>query len=291
MLLRPERGLFLLLHPTVVDKYAVIGNPVAHSRSPQIHEAFARATGQDLAYERLPAPDDGFLAAVESFTRAGGHGLNVTAPFKLEAFALAGAHSSRAKLAGAVNTLKRDKGGWFGDNTDGPGIVRDLTHNLGIALAAHDVLVLGAGGASRGIMSSVLAERPRSLTICNRTFAKAAAIAELFAPYGPVSAAPHSGLAGRSFDIVINATSAGLTDLSPPLWPPASVASGAFAYDMIYADAPTAFRRWAEANGATGTADGIGMLIEQAAESFFLWRGVRPDTAPVFALLRPGGRR
>ena len=274
-----------------MDKYAVIGNPVAHSKSPQIQAAFARATGQDMSYESLPAPDDGFLAAVESFARADGRGLNVTAPFKLEAFALASAHSPRAKLAGAVNTLKRDEGGWFGDNTDGPGMVRDLTRNLGVALAAHDVLVLGAGGAARGIMSSVLAERPRSLTVCNRTFVKAEAIAQLFASYGPVSAARLSALAGRSFDVVINATSAGLTDQSPRVWPLASVASGAFAYDMIYADAQTPFRRWAEANGAARTADGIGMLIEQAAESFFLWRGVRPDTAPVFALLRPDGRR
>jgi shikimate dehydrogenase len=273
-----------------VDKYAVIGNPVAHSKSPQIQAAFARATGQDMSYERLPAPDGGFLAAVESFARGGGRGLNVTAPFKLEAFALAGAHSPRAKLSGAVNTLKRDENGWFGDNTDGPGMVRDLTRNLGVALVGHDVLVLGAGGAARGIMSSVLAERPRSLIVCNRTFAKAEAIAQMFAPYGPVSALPLSALAGRSFDVVINATSAGLTDQSPPVWPPESVASGAFAYDLIYADAPTTFRRWAEANGAARTADGIGMLIEQGAESFFLWRGVRPDTAPVFALLRPGGR-
>lgn len=270
-----------------MDKYAVIGNPVAHSRSPPIHEAFARATGQSLTYERLEAPLDGFLATVESFARAGGQGLNVTAPFKLEAFALASAHSARAKLAGAVNTLKREGNGWYGDNTDGPGIVRDLTHNLGIALAARDVLVLGAGGASRGIMSSVLAERPRSLTVCNRTFAKAAAIAQLFAPYGPVAVAPPGALAGRSFDIVINATSAGLTDKSPPPWPGAIVASGAFAYDMIYADTLTVFRKWAEANGATRTADGLGMLIEQAAESFFIWRGVRPDTAPIFPLLRP----
>jgi shikimate dehydrogenase len=272
-----------------VDKYAVIGNPVAHSRSPQIHAAFARATGQALTYERLEAPLDGFLRSVEAFARDGGRGLNVTAPFKLEAFALASTHSARAKLAGAVNTLKREEDRWFGDNTDGPGIVRDLTHNLGVALASRDVLVLGAGGAARGVMSSVLAERPRSLTVCNRTFAKAAAIAQLFVPYGPIVAALPDALAGRSFDIVINATSAGLTDKSIPVWPAASAAAGAFAYDMIYADAPTAFRRWAQANGATRTADGLGMLIEQAAESFFLWRGVRADTAPVFSLLRPRG--
>jgi len=273
-----------------VDNYAVIGNPVAHSRSPAIHEAFARATGQRLTYQRLLAPLDGFLDAVEAFARSGGKGLNVTVPFKLQAFALAGTRSPRAQLAGAVNTLKRVDGGWFGDNTDGPGMVRDITHNLGIALAARNVLVLGAGGAARGIIGSVLAERPRSLAISNRTLAKADAIAKSFASHGPVSALPPEALAGRTFDIVINATSAGLADNASPPWPAAIMASGPFAYDMIYADAPTAFRTWALANGATGSADGLGMLIEQAAESFFLWRGVRPETAPVFALLRPPGR-
>jgi shikimate dehydrogenase len=270
-----------------VDKYAVIGNPVAHSKSPQIHAAFAHATGQSLVYERLPAPRDGFLATVESFTRDGGKGLNVTVPFKLEAFALAVAHSPRAKLSGAVNTLIREGDGWRGDNTDGPGLVRDLTRNLGVALTGRDILVLGAGGAARGIMCSLLEERPHSLTVSNRTFAKATAIADLFAPYGRIAAVAPEALAGRSFDIVINATSAGLTDNAPPPWPATIVTGGAFAYDMIYADAATPFRRWAEANGAARSADGLGMLIEQAAESFFLWRGVRPETAPIFPLLRP----
>jgi shikimate dehydrogenase len=270
-----------------VEKYAVIGNPIAHSRSPAIHEAFARATGQPMTYERLLAPLDGFLATVETFARSGGKGLNVTVPFKLQAYALAVSHSPRAKLSGAVNTLKRTADGWYGDNTDGPGVVRDITHNLGVALTARDILVLGAGGASRGIMSSVLAERPRSLTISNRTFAKAAVIAELFAPHGPIAAVPPEALAGRSFDIVINATSAGLADRAPPPWPASIVSSGAFAYDMIYADAPTAFLDWAKAHGAARTADGLGMLLEQAAESFFIWRGVRPDTALVFPLMRP----
>ncbi len=269
-----------------MDKYAVIGNPVAHSLSPQIHEAFARATGQALTYERLLAPRDGFAAAVEAFARSGGRGLNVTVPFKLEAFALADAHSPRAKTSGAVNTLKREGDRWFGDNTDGPGFVRDLTRNQDIALSANDVLVLGAGGAARGIMSSLLAEHPRSVTVCNRTFAKAVAVARAFAPLGPVAAAAPDALAGRSFDIVISATSAGLVDASPPSWPAPSVVRDAFAYDMIYADKPTAFQRWAQANGATRTANGLGMLVEQAAESFFLWRGVRPDTTPIFSLLR-----
>ncbi|MEO8346889.1 MAG: shikimate dehydrogenase [Betaproteobacteria bacterium] len=273
-----------------MDKYAVIGNPVAHSRSPQIHEAFARATGQGLTYERVLAPLDGFVPTVAAFANSGGQGLNVTVPFKLEAFALTATRSTRAQLAGAVNTLKRVDGDWHGDNTDGPGIVRDITRNLGFALAARDILVLGAGGASRGIMSSVLAEGPRSLAISNRTFAKATAIAELFAPYGPICAVSPDALAGRSFDIVINATSAGQSDLSPPPWPASIMASGAFAYDLIYADTPTPFRCWAKANGSTRTADGLGMLVEQAAESFFIWRGVRPDTAPIFSLLRRSGR-
>ncbi len=273
-----------------MDKYAVIGNPVAHSKSPQIHAAFARATGQDISYERLLAPRDGFVATVAAFAASGGQGLNVTVPFKLEAFALAVAHSARARLSGAVNTLKRIGDGWHGDNTDGPGIVRDLTHNLGLALAARDILVLGAGGASRGIMVSLLAERPRSVTVSNRTFSKAVAIADLFAPHGPIAAVPPDALAGLKFDLVINATSAGLADRAPPSWPPAIMANGAFAYDMIYADTTTAFLRWAEASGSTRTADGLGMLIEQAAESFFIWRGVRPDTAPIFAQLRSSGR-
>jgi shikimate dehydrogenase len=272
--------------PRLVDRYAVIGNPVAHSKSPPIHEAFARATGQLLTYERLLAPRDGFLATVDAFARDGGQGLNVTVPFKLEAFALAGVHSPRAQLSGAVNTLKRVGDNWFGDNTDGPGVVRDLTYNLGLSLADRDVLVLGAGGASRGITSSLLAERPRSLTVSNRSFAKAEAIVKMFASHGPITAVPPAALAGRTFDIVINATSAGLADDSRSPWP-GSIVAGAFAYDMIYADVPTAFRQWADAHGASRTADGLGMLIEQAAESFFLWRGVRPETAPVFALLRP----
>lgn len=273
---------------TVLDRYAVIGNPVAQSRSPLIHEAFARATGQPLTYDRLLAPLDGFGTTVAAFARSGGQGLNVTAPFKLEAFALAGSHSPRAKLSGAVNTLKRDGEGWYGDNTDGPGLVRDLKQNLRITLAERDILVLGSGGAARGIMSSLLAEKPRSLTLSNRTFVKAEAIAALFAPFGPIAAVAPDALAERSFDLVINATSTGLADPSPPPWP-ASIASGAFAYDLIYADTPTAFRVWAQAHGAARTADGLGMLIEQAAESFDIWRGVRPDTASIFALLRPSG--
>jgi shikimate dehydrogenase len=168
--------------------------------------------------------------------------------------------------------------------------VRDITHNLGIVLATRDILVLGAGGAARGIVGSLLAEGPRSLTLCNRTPATADAVAAVYAPHGPVTAAPLSALAARRFDIVINATSTGLVDRALPPWPASVVELCALAYDLVYADAPTAFRAWAEANGAARTADGLGMLVEQAAESFLLWRGVRPDTAPVLALLRPPGR-
>jgi len=271
-----------------MDKYAVIGNPVAHSKSPQIHALFARATGQAMTYERLLAPLNGFDATVEAFAAQGGQGLNVTVPFKLQAFALAHTASDRALAAGACNTLSRDGAGWYADNTDGAGIVHDLMQNLGVALAGRDVLVLGAGGAARGILTPLFAQQPRSVTICNRTMTKAEALATTFAARGPVRAASPAALAGTDFDVVINATSAGLgTDVSLP-WPAALFRPQALAYDMIYGDVDTAFLRWARAHGATRAADGLGMLVEQAAESFMLWRGVRPDTRSVFAMLRPG---
>ncbi|MCC7327067.1 MAG: shikimate dehydrogenase [Burkholderiales bacterium] len=270
-----------------MDKYAVIGNPVAHSKSPQIHEAFAHATGQHMSYVRLWAPIGGFADAVETFARDGGRGLNVTVPFKLDAFAVAHTASDRAQAAGACNTLRRDADGWYADNTDGAGIVRDLTVNLDVPLAGRDVLVLGAGGAARGILVPVFAERPCSVTLCNRTAEKAQALALHFAARGPIVALTSGALAGRSFDVVINATSAGLAgDVALP-WPAGLFRPGSFAYDMVYADAPTAFLRWARAHGAPRSSDGLGMLIEQAAESFFLWRGVRPETAHIFPMLRP----
>ncbi|MFO1303438.1 MAG: shikimate dehydrogenase [Burkholderiales bacterium] len=270
-----------------MDRYAVIGNPVAHSKSPQIHEAFARATRQDMSYERLLAPLDGFSEAVARFAREGGKGLNVTVPFKLQALALAHTASERAKAAGAANTLKRDGDGWYADNTDGAGIVRDLTVNLDVTLAGRDVLVLGAGGAARGILLPLFAEGVRSVVVSNRTADKASALASAFASQGPIEAKGPHELAGRTFDVVINATSAGLKgDVAWP-WPGGLFRKGAFAYDMVYGDGSTMFVRWARAQGVTRTADGIGMLVEQAAESFFLWRGVRPPTAHVFSLLRP----
>jgi len=270
-----------------VDRYAVIGNPVAHSKSPLIHTAFAKATGQALTYERLLAPIGAFVATVERFVVEGGKGLNVTIPFKLEAFALAREHSRRALAAQACNTLAWGDDHWYGDNTDGAGLLRDLMHNLGTTITGRDVLVLGAGGAARGIVSPLLAQAPASLIIANRTQAKAEDLATQFARDGPIRAVAPRALRGRRFDIVINATSIGLgSEVPRDLWPDGLLAPNALAYDLVYANAQTPFLSWASAQGAARTADGLGMLIEQAAESFVLWRNVRPDTAPVFALMR-----
>ena len=271
-----------------MDRYAVIGNPIAHSKSPQIHAAFARQTGQELSYEALLAPLDGFAQTVADFRAHGGRGLNVTVPFKLEAFALAEHHTARAQAAGAVNTLALGADGILGDNTDGAGLVRDLSANLNFALAGRRILLLGAGGATRGVLLPLLDSRPARLTIANRTVAKADALAALFAARAGDTALDACGfdaLAGRRFDLVINATAASLADELPPL-PPGLYAEGALAYDMMYARAPTRFMRAALADGAARVADGLGMLVEQAAESFTLWRGVRPDSAPVLAELR-----
>ena len=271
-----------------MDRYAVVGNPIAHSKSPQIHAAFARQTGQALSYEALLAPVDGFAQTVADFRAQGGRGLNVTVPFKLEAFALAERHTPRAQAAGAVNTLAFDADGVLGDNTDGAGLVRDLTANLDFALAGRRILLLGAGGATRGVLLPLLDSRPARLTIANRTVAKAEALAALFAARAGDTALDACGfdaLAGRRFDLVINATAASLADELPPL-PPGLYAEGALAYDMMYGRAPTRFMRAALADGAARVADGLGMLVEQAAESFTLWRGVRPDSAPVLAELR-----
>ena len=270
-----------------VDRYAVIGNPIAHSKSPLIHEAFARATGQRMRYERLLAPLDGFGPSVQAFRTTQGVGLNVTTPFKLQAFALAGEHSARARSARACNTLAWRGDHWLGDNTDGAGLVRDLLHNLGEAIAGKDVLVLGAGGAAHGIVGPLLAEAPCRLVIANRTHATAFELAEQFDRDGPICAQAPDALSGQRFDIVINATSVGLDAPIPPaLWPRKLFAAGSLAYDLIYADEATPFLAWAQSEGAFRVADGLGVLIEQAAESFALWRGVRPETGPVFRLLR-----
>ena len=264
----------------MTDRYAVIGNPVAHSKSPAIHAAFAAATGQDLHYEALLAPLDGFAATVTAFMAAGGRGANVTVPFKEEAFRLATRLTERARAAGAVNTLSFAAADILGDNTDGAGLVRDLTVNLGVALTGKRILLLGAGGAARGVILPLLGERPARLLIANRTADKAQALATAF---GRCEACGLEALTGQTFDVVVNATSAGLSNAVPPRLT-FSYAPEALAYDMMYGR-ETDFLRQAAAAGVR-TADGLGMLVEQAAEAFGVWRGVRPETAAVLAELR-----
>lgn len=271
-----------------MDRYAVVGNPVAHSKSPLIHAAFAAQTGQALVYEALLAPLDGFAATVEAFRVGGGLGLNVTVPFKLDAFALADRLSPRAEAAGAVNTLAFDRGDIYGDNTDGCGLVRDLTQNLGWSLSGRRILLLGAGGAARGALLPLLMERPAALVIANRTESRAVELADRFRTQAKdtlLHACSFDALAGASFDVVINATAASLAAQSPAL-PDGLYAPGALAYDMMYGKDETPFMRAARSAGAAVVADGLGMLVEQAAESFFLWRGVRPHTRAVLATLR-----
>ena len=267
----------------MIDHYAVIGNPVEHSKSPQIHTMFAHDCGQDIAYRRLYAPLDGFRDIVERFRAEGGRGLNVTLPFKEEAYRLATVHSERARAAGAVNTLRFDQDSIFGDNTDGAGLVRDIRENLGIAIAGRRVLLLGAGGAARGVLGPMLAEAPSALIVANRTAKRAQDLARHFGP--KALASNYEELSGREFDLVINATSASIAGDVPQL-PQGVYAPGALAYDMMYGKASAAFLRTARAGGAGVTADGLGMLVEQAAESFFVWRGVRPRTSTVLAALR-----
>lgn len=270
-----------------MDRYAVMGNPIAHSRSPDIHAAFARQTGERLTYERILVPLDDFAGAVATFEAEGGRGLNITVPFKQQAWALADSRSARAERAGAVNTLVFDADGVHGDNTDGAGLVRDLTVNNNVSLAGRRVLVLGAGGAVRGVLPSLLAEGPAEVVIANRTVERAAGLAEDFGDLGTVAACGFEALAGERFDVVINGTSAGLSGEMPAL-PNDLLNTGAACYDMAYGREPTVFVRWAETHGAQTALDGLGMLVEQAAESFEIWRGVRPDTRPVIRALRAG---
>jgi len=267
----------------MTDHYAVFGNPIAHSKSPLIHAAFALQTVQDLDYRALLAPLEGFRETVEAFRAGGGAGANVTVPFKEQAFALADTLTERARVAGAVNTLKFDAGGVQGDNTDGAGLVADLTGNLGVNLAGARVLLMGAGGAARGVVLPLLACRPQVLFVVNRTADKAVSLAQSFQDAGPVAGAGFDGLPGEPFDVVVNATAASLAGDLPPL--PAGVfAPGALAYDMMYGR-KTPFMAYARSHGAR-VADGLGMLVEQAAEAFAWWRGVRPATRPVIQQLR-----
>jgi shikimate dehydrogenase len=268
----------------MTDRYAVIGNPVAHSRSPEIHAMFAHASGQDLVYERLLAPIDGLTATVNAFIASGARGANVTVPFKIEAYQFATELTERARLAGAVNTLVFNPGQVLGDNTDGVGLVRDITANQHFEIGGARVLVLGAGGAARGIIGPLLETQPAAMAISNRTFSRAQELAGAFARRGVLRALPMSELPAHQFDIIINATSASLSaDL--PAVPTACFAEGSLAYEMMYGKDATPFMSLAKQAGARSI-DGLGMLVEQAAEAFHVWRGVRPETAPVLAALR-----
>ncbi len=274
---------------TTPARYAVMGNPVAHSKSPGIHKQFAHQFGDNIEYTALWVDLDGFKEAVEQFRAEGGKGLNITLPFKLEAFQLADNLSDRAKLAGAVNTIRFEPDGKiFGDNTDGTGLVHDLTKNLNVHLRGKKILVLGAGGAARGALGPLLKQNPAVLVIANRTVSKAKELAKTFGHFGKVEAVGYDELVGKRFDVVINGTSASLKGEVPPL--PVNVfANNAVAYDMMYGDKPTPFLEWAMLHGAETVADGLGMLVEQAAESYLLWRGVRPETKHVIAALKKGG--
>jgi len=274
----------------VTDRYAVIGNPVAHSKSPFIHAEFARQTGQDLVYERILAPLDGFEAAVNDFRAEGGKGLNVTVPFKLEAFQIADERGVRAEEAQAVNTLKFEGATIYGDNTDGIGLARDIQANLGYHLVGRDILLMGAGGAAQGALGRLLDAGPARVVIANRTVDKAERLAQRFRAAralaaDALSASSYGALAGRQFHIIVNSTSASLDDTVPDL-PDGLFARDSLAYDMMYGKGITPFLEMALAQGAGRCADGLGMLVEQAAESFFIWRGVRPRTGQVIEALK-----
>lgn len=272
------------------DIYAVFGNPIAHSKSPAIHAAFATLTGEDVVYEARLAAVDGFKSAISDFQLAGGKGANVTVPFKEEAFRLCSRLSARAALAGAVNTLSFGEGEIAGDNTDGAGLVRDIEVNLGCALAGKRILLLGAGGASRGVIGPLLAGKPSFLQIANRSADKAELLAQVFVDSAQQqNATVHGGnfekTIGKSFDLVINATSASLSGHTLPL-PDGLYAPGALAYDMMYGKGDTPFLIQARNQGAAICSDGLGMLVEQAAEAFFVWRKVLPATQAILSDLR-----
>lgn len=269
------------------DRYAVIGHPVSHSLSPTIHARFARQTGEDLEYGRLEPAADGFREAAAAFFSGGGLGLNVTVPFKAEAHDWCDRVNDRAKRAGVVNTLTLQANGWVaGDNTDGCGLVRDLTVNLDIGLAGMRILVIGAGGAARGVLAPVLGEMPAEVVVANRTPTRAEDLAGEFMNDGPIRGCGFEALShDPGFDVIINASAASLGGAVPPV-PDAAVARGGTVYDMMYGAKAEPFLAWGRDAGAGTVADGLGMLVEQAAESFSIWRGVRPDTGPVLAGLR-----
>jgi shikimate dehydrogenase len=271
------------------SRYAVAGNPVEHSQSPFIHAAFAAQTGEAIVYERLLCPHDAFAATVRAFASAGASGCNVTIPFKFEAHALAARRSERAELAGACNTLRFDADGWHGDNTDGAGLVRDIERNAGVALRGARVLLVGAGGAAAGALGALIASGAREVVVANRSVERARALVEGHLRalgervHGQVEATALD-LCGAAFDVVVNASASSVSGAPVPV-AGSVLRAGTLAIDMMYGPAAEPFLVWAAAHGATGR-DGLGMLVEQAAESFAFWRGVAPDTAPVLRALR-----
>lgn len=268
------------------DTYAVMGNPISHSKSPFIHKKFAEQTGQRIEYTAIQVDPGGFAQAVGNFQANGGKGLNITVPFKREAWELADELSPRATVAGAVNTLVfRPDQSLFGDNTDGIGLVRDILNNHAGQIRDRHLLVLGAGGAVRGVLGPLLEQHPQQLVIANRTVDKAVTLAQDFHALGNLKGCEFPELQGMTFDLIINGTSASLQGELPPI-PESILKNTSWCYDMMYGREPTIFLRWCEQQGVSQLIDGLGMLVEQAAESFYLWRGVRPDSAPVIAALR-----
>lgn len=269
----------------MTDLYAVFGNPINHSKSPHIHRQFAEQTGQDMHYNKQLVNEGEFEQAAQQFFAEGGKGLNITVPFKVNAFNFAQRRTPRAERAGAVNTLaKLADGTILGDNTDGIGMIHDM-HNLGWEIEGKRVLVLGAGGAVRGILQPLLEEKPARVVIANRTLSTAETLAKNFLDLGDVSAKGFAQLEGEVFDLVINGTSASLQGELPPL-PNKLLANNACCYDMMYGAEPTIFLQWAKQQGATALADGLGMLVGQAAEAFYLWRQIRPEVVPVITAMR-----
>lgn len=276
-------------HPTAQgpspDKYAVVGFPVAHSWSPFVHGLFAKQTGQSLTYSRLEVPPEALHDRVLEFFAHDGKGLNITVPHKQAACLIARERTPRAEMAGAVNTLALTSNGLLGDNTDGAGLVADLTRNLSFELRGTRVLLLGSGGAARGVLGPLLELDPEYVEVANRSEERAVELAHEFATLGSIHGCGFDSITGSTFDLVLNATSASLQDTIPPI-PPGVLGSTTLCYDMAYGKGDTAFTRWSKSAGAGRAETGWGMLVEQAAESFLLWRGIRPDTAPVIAAVK-----